>query len=83
VTALLNRAVNNFSLNRTVYFKESHTQDTLYAMKSALGDSRYSSYSFLTSALEGGEWSASRPDRILPAGKKPPVPIAGPAANRG
>jgi hypothetical protein len=35
---------------------------------------RYSSYSFLTSALEGGEWSASRPGRALPPGKEPPVP---------
>jgi hypothetical protein len=40
-----------------------------------LGDRRYSSYSFLTSALEGGEWSASRPVRALPLGKEPPVPI--------
>jgi hypothetical protein len=40
----------------------------------ALGERRYSSYSFLTSALEGGEWSASRPDRALPPGKEPPVP---------
>jgi hypothetical protein len=34
------------------------------------GGRRYSSYSFLTSALDGGEWSASRPGRALP-----PVPI--------
>jgi hypothetical protein len=40
-----------------------------------LDDRRYSSYSFLTSALEEGEWSASRPGRTLPAGKEPPVPI--------
>jgi hypothetical protein len=33
-------------------------------------EERYSSYSFLTSALDGGEWSASRPRRALP-----PVPI--------
>jgi hypothetical protein len=39
----------------------------------ALGERRYSSYSFLTSALEGGEWSASRPGRALPPGKEPPV----------
>jgi hypothetical protein len=32
-------------------------------------------HSFLTSALDGGEWSASRPDRDLPLGKGPPVPI--------
>jgi hypothetical protein len=40
-----------------------------------LGDRRYSSYYFLTSALEGGEWSASRSGRPLPPGKEPPVPI--------
>jgi hypothetical protein len=40
-----------------------------------LGGRRYSFYSFLTSALDGGEWSASRPDRALPPGKGPPVPI--------
>jgi hypothetical protein len=39
------------------------------------GERRYSSYSFLTSALDGGEWSASRPGRTLPPGKEPPVPI--------
>jgi hypothetical protein len=32
-------------------------------------------YSFLTSALDGGEWSASRPSRSLPPGKGPPVPF--------
>jgi hypothetical protein len=36
---------------------------------------RYSSYSFSTSALDGGEWSASRPGRALPPGKGQPVPI--------
>jgi hypothetical protein len=35
----------------------------------------YSSYSFLTSALDGGEWSASHPSCTLPPGKGPPVPI--------
>jgi hypothetical protein len=34
----------------------------------------YSSRSFLTSALDGGEWSASRPGRALPPGKGPTVP---------
>jgi hypothetical protein len=28
---------------------------------------------FLTSALEGGEWSGSRPGRALPPDKEPPV----------
>jgi hypothetical protein len=36
---------------------------------------RYSSYSFSNSALDGGEWSASRPGRALPPGKGPSVPI--------
>jgi hypothetical protein len=40
-----------------------------------VGERRYSSYSFLTSALEGGEWSASRLGRALPPEKEPPVPI--------
>jgi hypothetical protein len=35
----------------------------------------YSSYSFTTSALHGGQWSASRPGRSLPPGKGPLVPI--------
>jgi hypothetical protein len=39
------------------------------------GGRRYSSYSFSTSALEGGEWSASCPSRALAPGKGPPVLI--------
>jgi hypothetical protein len=42
---------------------------------SAWGERSYSSYSFTTSALDGGEWSASRPGRALAPGKGPPVPI--------
>jgi hypothetical protein len=34
-----------------------------------------SSYSFSTSALYGGEWSASRPGHALAPGKGLPVPI--------
>jgi hypothetical protein len=34
-----------------------------------VGDRRYSSYSFSTSALDIGEWSASRPGRALAPGK--------------
>jgi hypothetical protein len=41
----------------------------------AWGERRHSSYSFLTSALDGGEWSASRPGRALPPVKGSPVPI--------
>jgi hypothetical protein len=32
----------------------------------AKGERKYSSYSFLASALDGGEWSASRLGRALP-----------------
>jgi hypothetical protein len=40
-----------------------------------LGGGGVQTLSFLTSALEGGEWSASRPGRALSPGKEPPVPI--------
>jgi hypothetical protein len=39
------------------------------------GERKYSSYSFTTSALNGGKWSESRPGLALPPGKGPPVPI--------
>jgi hypothetical protein len=39
------------------------------------GGRRCSSFTFLTSALDGGEWSASLPGRALPPGKGSPVPI--------
>jgi hypothetical protein len=41
----------------------------------AQGERMYSSYSFTTSALDGGEWSASRPSRVLSPGKGPLVSI--------
>jgi hypothetical protein len=41
----------------------------------ALVERRYSSYSFSTSALDGGELSASRLGLTLPPGKGTPVPI--------
>jgi hypothetical protein len=36
---------------------------------------KYSSYTFLTTALDGGQWSASRPGRALPLGKDPRYPL--------
>jgi hypothetical protein len=39
-----------------------------------LGEWRYSSTHSLTSALDGGEWSASRPGRFTPQGKSPWYP---------
>jgi hypothetical protein len=47
----------------------------LHAMKVLGGKRKYSSHSFTTSALDGGEWSVSRPGRALPPGKEPPVPL--------
>jgi hypothetical protein len=39
-----------------------------YTPRRHLGEKRYSSYSFSTSALDGDEWSASRPGRALAPG---------------
>jgi hypothetical protein len=44
-------------------------------IKSAWRKRMYSSYSFSTSALDGGEWSVSRPNCTLALGKAPLVPI--------
>jgi hypothetical protein len=49
--------------------------DSATCHRGAWGERRYSSYSFLTSALYWGELSASRPGRALPPGKGPTVPI--------
>jgi hypothetical protein len=38
----------------------------------AWGERKYSSYSFSTSALDGGEWSASRPGRTFTPGERIP-----------
>jgi hypothetical protein len=37
-----------------------------------MGERRYSSDSYLTSALNGGEWSVSRPGHALPPGERAP-----------
>jgi hypothetical protein len=47
----------------------------LHAMEAHRGERRYSFCSYLTSALDGGEWSASRPVRAFPPGKEFPAPI--------
>jgi hypothetical protein len=47
----------------------------LHATEVLRGERRYSFYSFLTSALDGGEWSVSRPGRALPRGKDPRYPL--------
>jgi hypothetical protein len=44
-----------------------------YCHAGSKGERIYSSYSFLTWATEGGEWSASRPGRAFSLGKGHPV----------
>jgi hypothetical protein len=58
-----------------VYEGTSKAKQSLYTPWKRLGGEEYSSYSFKTSALDGGEWSASRLGRALSPGKGPPVPI--------
>jgi hypothetical protein len=46
-----------------------------YRVAGAKEERKYSSYSFLTSALNAGEGSASFPGRALPPGKNPRYPL--------
>jgi hypothetical protein len=46
-----------------------------YTPRRRLRERRYSSYSFSTSALDGGEWSASGPVRTLVPGKGSRYPL--------
>jgi hypothetical protein len=74
-------ASSNLKMEAFVLRKRWDLSTSLYCTKEqsspatrhggAWGERRYSSYSFLTSALDGGEWSASRPGRALPRGKTP------------
>jgi hypothetical protein len=47
----------------------------LIRKEEAHGERSYSSYSFLTSALGGGEWSASGPGHAMPRGKDTRYPL--------
>jgi hypothetical protein len=60
---------------KKMYTKKKGKAVPLHAITAPGGERRYSSYSLLTLALDGGEWSASRPGHALPPGKGPPVPI--------
>jgi hypothetical protein len=46
-----------------------------YTPRRRLDGEEYSSYSFSTSALDGGEWSVSRPGRALAPGKDSRYPL--------
>jgi hypothetical protein len=62
-------------LRRRSNHRSKQAKQSLYTLWWRLGEMRYSSYSFLTSALDGGEWSASRSGRSLPRGKDPQYPL--------
>jgi hypothetical protein len=50
-------------------------QNSVLCHADAKGKRRYSSYSFLTLALNGSEWSVSHPGHALPPGKGQKVSI--------
>jgi hypothetical protein len=62
---------HTFLTDKFTYFfvKVKHSHYT------PMEERKYSSYSFMTSAVDGDEWSVSRPGCTLPLGKRPPVPI--------
>jgi hypothetical protein len=72
---------HNWVLLKSVYvlwrhlIDKSKVKQSSYTQWRRLGGRSYSSYSFTTSALDGGEWWASRSGRSLPPGKGSPVPI--------
>jgi hypothetical protein len=65
-----NKRANNLDYNNVVKVKQSR-----YTPWRRLGERRYNFYSFTTSALDEGEWSASRPGRALAQVKGPSVAI--------
>jgi hypothetical protein len=71
--------LNNFScdLGPDVTFRSGLSKQSCPVTRhaGAWGEWRYSSYSFLTSALDGSEWSASRPGRALSRLKDPRYPL--------
>jgi hypothetical protein len=62
----------SISISYVRKLKRQRGPHTRYA--GAWGEKRLCAYSFLTSVLEGGEGSASRPGRALTPGKGLPVP---------
>jgi hypothetical protein len=55
--------------NYFIYLKKKVNQSR-YTPWRRFGGEEYSSYSFSTSALDGGEWSASRPGRAFTPGER-------------
>jgi hypothetical protein len=61
--------------NSNPHTVELQVKLSLYTSCRRQGERKYSSYTLLTSALDGGEWLASRPGRALPPGKDPRYPL--------
>jgi hypothetical protein len=85
--SFLSNSVIGYSLKRINYFQKilNLTEQftficpkgkgkaiSLHAMEALGGERRYSSYSFSTSVLDRGEWSASRPGRAFTPGERTP-----------
>jgi hypothetical protein len=68
--SLLYLYCNPTNLHSNVKLKLSY-----YNHGGTCGKRKHSSYSFFTSALDGAEWSASRPGHDLPPGKELLVPV--------
>jgi hypothetical protein len=62
-------------LVNSVVIQIKKSEQSRYTPRWRLGERKCSSYSFTTSSLDGGEWSASRLGRALPQGKDPLVSI--------
>jgi hypothetical protein len=73
---LITWATNSFSRRRIrqgSLCKYVKVKLSRYAMQAPKQKRKFISYLFLTSALDGSEWSASRPGRVLPPRKGTPV----------
>jgi hypothetical protein len=63
------------SVHKVKHLLNKKVKAVHYTPERRLRERRYSSYSFSNSALDGGEWSASRPDHALFRGKDPQYPL--------
>jgi hypothetical protein len=67
-------ATDNSSVCRLAQTYDKQAKLSRYRRAGDKRERTYSFCAFLTSALDGSKWSASRPGRALPPGKGPPVP---------
>jgi hypothetical protein len=67
------------------FLKKVKVKQSRYTPWRRLGERRYSSYSFSTSALDGGEWSASRHGPAFTPGERTPGThwVGGPQSRSG